>query len=117
MYESAIAELQKAVQLSQSAPTFVAWLGEAYAAAGHRDEALKILERLQELAKQRYVTPYIVAGIHAALGDKEEALHRLDSAYRDHAAFMVLLKTDPRFDDLHSEPHFQELLHRMNFPT
>jgi TolB-like protein/Tfp pilus assembly protein PilF len=116
MYEPAIAELQKAVQLSQSAPTFVAWLGEAYAAAGHRDEALKILERLQELAKQRYVTPYIVAGIYAALGKKEEALRRLDSAYVEHAAFMVLLKTDPRFDHLRSDPHFQDLLRRMNFP-
>jgi TolB-like protein/Tfp pilus assembly protein PilF len=116
MYEPAISELQKAVQLSQSAPTFLAWLGEAYAVAGHRDEALRVLERLQELSKQRYVTPYIVAGIYAALGKKEEALQWLNSAYSEHATFMVLLKTDPRFDDLHAEPHFQELLRRMNFP-
>jgi TolB-like protein/Tfp pilus assembly protein PilF len=116
MYEPAISELQKAVQLSQSAPTFLAWLGEAYAVAGHRDEALNVLERLQELSKQRYVTPYIVAGIYAALGKKEEALQWLNSAYGEHAAFMVLLKTEPRFDYLRSDPHFQDILRRMNFP-
>ena len=103
------------MQLSQSAPTFLAWLGEAYAVAGHRDEALKVLERLQELSKQRYVTPYIVAGIYAALGKKEEALQWLNSAYGEHAAFMVLLKTESRFDYLRSDPHFQDILCRMNF--
>jgi tetratricopeptide (TPR) repeat protein len=115
MYEPAISELQKAVQLSQSAPTFLACLGEAYAVAGLRDEALKVLQRLQELSKQRYVTPYIVAGIYAALGKKEEALQWLNSAYGEHAAFMVLLKTEPRFDYLRSDPHFQDILRRMNF--
>ncbi len=115
MYEPAISELQKAVQLSQNAPTFLGWLGEAYAVAGHRDEALKVLERLQELSKQRYVTPYIVAGIYAALRKKEEALQWLNSAYGEHAAFMVLLKTEPRFDYLRSDPLFQDILRRMNF--
>ena len=36
---------------------------------------------------------------------------------RQHAAFMVLLKTEPRFDYLRSDPHFQDILRRMNFPT
>ena len=48
---------------------------------GAETEALKVLDQLFELSKQRYVTPYGVARIHATLGNKEEALHWLDAAY------------------------------------
>src|SRR5437667_7275304 len=61
MHERAIAAAQRTVELSRSAPTFVGFLGVEYAAAGYRDEAQDILEQLQELSKQRYVTPYLVA--------------------------------------------------------
>jgi adenylate cyclase len=113
----AIAALQKSVQLSQGAPLFVASLGEAYAAAGYRDEAQKILEQLQQVSKQRYVTPNPVALIYAALARKDEALRWLETAYQQHAEWMVLLKVDPRYDDLRPDPRFQNLLRRMNFPA
>jgi TolB-like protein/Tfp pilus assembly protein PilF len=115
MHEPAIAAGQKAVELWHG-PSPLAWFGEAYAAAGRRDEAHKILEQLFELAKQRYVTPYGVARIYAALGMKEEALHWLETAYRQRAEWMVLLKVDPCLDDLRPDPRFKELLVRMNFP-
>jgi len=116
LYEPAITALQKGVELwPGSAP--IAMLGEAYAAAGHRDAAHKILEELDRLSKQRYVTPYVVARIHFTLGERTEALHWLEVAYRQRAEWMVLLKVDPCFDDLRSDPRFQDLMRRMNFPT
>ncbi len=115
-HQSAIAAMEKAVQLSGRAPLFLATLGEAYAAGGYRQEAQKMLNELQEVAKDRYVSPYAVAHIHAALGSKEEALHWLETAYQEHAVHMMCLKTDPRLDDLRSDRRFQDLLHRMNFP-
>ena len=115
-HQSAIAAMEKAVQLSGRAPLFLATLGEAYAAGGYRQEAQKMLNELQEVAKDRYVSPYAVAHIHAALGSKEEALHWLETAYQEHSAHMMCLKTDPRLDDLRSDRRFQDLLHRMNFP-
>ena len=113
--EPAIAALRRAVE-PWHGPSPLSWLGEAYAAAGCRDEALKVLEQLFELSKQRYVTPYGVARIHATLGNKEEALHWLDAAYRQRAEWMVLLKVDPCLDDLRPDPRFQDLMRRMNFP-
>jgi TolB-like protein/Tfp pilus assembly protein PilF len=116
-HQSAIAAMEKAVQLSGRAPLFLATLGEAYAAGGYSQEAQKILDQLQDVAKDRYVTPYGLAHIHAALGKKEDAIHWLETAYQEHAVHMMCLKADPRFDDLRPDPRFQDLLRRMNFPA
>jgi len=116
-YDRAIAAGQKAVELSQSAPTFVALLGDEYAVAGHLLKARKTLEQLQELSKQQYVTSYVVARIYAALGETDEALRWLETAYQERAAWLVALKIDPRFDNLRSDARFQDLMRRMNFPV
>jgi len=116
MYERAITQMQKTRQISHDAPAAVVVHGEAYAAAGHSDEAQKILERLPEFSTQGYVMPYFVGRIYAALGRVEEALQWLETGFRDHAEWMVLLKTDAQFDHLRSDPRFQNLLRRMNFP-
>jgi serine/threonine protein kinase/Flp pilus assembly protein TadD len=116
LHEPAITALRKGVEMSHGAPLFVAWLGEAYAAGGKLDEARNILAQLQELSKQRYVSPYGVARIYAALGKKDEAFRWLEVAYRGRDAQMVYLKTDPGVDGLRSEPRFQDLLRQMNFP-
>jgi tetratricopeptide (TPR) repeat protein len=117
LHTSAVSSLRKGVQLSQGSPTLLAGLGHVCAAAGHLKEARRILERLKQVSEQRYVMPYYVARICAALNDKEEAFRLLDTAYREHAPWMVTLKTDPSFDNLRSDPRFQDLLRRMNFPT
>jgi TolB-like protein/Tfp pilus assembly protein PilF len=117
LYERAATAWQKSIQFSQGASSFVAALGETYAKAGNRDAAQRILEQLDELSKQRYVTPYIVGRINLALGKKDEALGCLETAYRLRDSFMVFLKTDPLLDELRPEPRFQDLLRRMNFPA
>src|SRR5215471_127192 len=114
-HEDAIASLRKACDLwPGSSP--IAWLGVAYAAAGYRDEARKVLRQLEELSKQRYVTPYGRAQIYAALGETDETFKWLETAYQQRANWMVLLKVDPCFDNLRSDPRFQDLMRRMNFP-
>jgi TolB-like protein/Flp pilus assembly protein TadD len=117
MHDPAIAAFQRAVDLSQRASFYLACLGEAYASGGYRDEAQKILEQLSELSKRRYVTPYLVGRIYAALGEKDEALSWLETGYRERAAWIACLKTDPRLDGLRPDPRFQDLMRRMNFPA
>ena len=113
-HDDAIATLRKTCQLWPGASP-IAWLGEAYAAAGYRDEAHKVLRQLEELSKQRYVTPYGRARIYAALGETDETFKWLETAYQQRANWMVLLKVDPCFDNLRSDPRFQDLMRRMNF--
>ena len=113
----AIAAGRKAVELTGNASLFLAILGEAYAAAGCRDEADKVLRQLDEISKYRYAVPFAVGRIYAALGRKDEALQCLEAAYRERSPHMVLLKTDPRLDDLRPDPRFDDLLRRMNYPA
>src|ERR1700751_5164867 len=78
----------------------IAWLGEAYAAAGYREEAHKVLRQLEELSKQRYVTPYGRARIYAALGETGETFKWLETAYQQRPNWMVLLIRGPCCDDV-----------------
>src|SRR5262250_607151 len=67
----AISALRRACDLYPGSSP-IGLLGEAYAAAGRFDEAHKVMEQLDQLTKERYVTPYVVAHIHAALGQRDE---------------------------------------------
>ena len=115
LYERAIAALQTADNLSPSVPIILGYLGTAHAAAGHLDAAQKILERLNDISKQRHPNPYVAGRIYAAIGKKDEALRWLETAYQERDPWMLLLKTEAGFDDLRSDECFQDLLRRMNF--
>ncbi len=78
----AIAETQNGAQLSGS-PSHLAMLGYVYARAGNRTEANKVIERLAELSKQRYVCSFDVAGIYVGLGDPARGLQWLEKALNE----------------------------------
>jgi TolB-like protein/Flp pilus assembly protein TadD len=108
-----IAEYRKAVELNDD-PFSVALLGQAYARAGQREEAQKILGRLSDTTKSRYIQPYSFALLYLALGDKEQAIHELERTYRERAgegAFMF--KADPMLDDLRGNPRFEALVQKV----
>ena len=116
-FDAAIAQFQVAVESSGRTPMYLALLAEAYAVAGHRDDAEAILAELLGLSLQQYVTPYMIGRIYAALDSKDEAFRWLEIAYGQRAALMVVLKRDPRLDSLQSDPRFEALVGRMNYPS
>jgi serine/threonine-protein kinase len=116
MYAEAIVTFQKSVELS-TGPLMLASLGHAYAIAGRRGEAQKILVQLDNLSKQRYVSAYDRAAIYVGLGESEQALAWLERAYQEHSQFMIYLNTDPRFDSLRNKARFQDFLRRLSFPS
>jgi len=116
LHDKAVAELQKAAVLSGGSPLTRAELAHGYAMSGRRAEARKVLEELRERSKREYISSYFVATIYAGLGSKDQAFAWLQKAFEDRADELVFLKADPRFDPLRSDPRFQDLLRRMNFP-
>jgi eukaryotic-like serine/threonine-protein kinase len=112
-YEEAIAAVKKATSLSPSEPRSVSALGYAYAMSGQAGEAMNILDQLKELSRRRYISPHDRAIIYAGLGEKEQAFAWLDKAYADRSWPLPLLKVDPRFDSLRSDPRFADLVRRI----
>jgi adenylate cyclase len=119
MYKEAIAELQEAVALTKSSLGSGGLrknLGLAYAVSGNRMEALKILEELKAESKQMYVSPLNISQLCIGLGMNDEAFEWLEKAYEVCDGNMCLLKVWPAYDPIRSDPRFQDLLRRMNFP-
>ena len=116
MFEQAVAEFQKVVILSGGSPLMKAALGFAYAKSGVRNKANKILNELRKLSAQRYASLYEIAAIHAGLGEKELAFEWLEGAYKEHSFSMTLLKVDPRWESLRSDPCFADLARRVGLP-
>jgi RNA polymerase sigma-70 factor, ECF subfamily len=112
-YGEAIAEIIKARPLVKS-PRHLARIGAVYAAAGKRDEAIKILEEVKKLTDERYDLGTHIAAVYAALGDKDQAFAWLGDAYEAHNFELVELKVNPMFDALRSDPRYVEMLGRMH---
>ena len=114
MWGEAIAAAQKFVELTAGSVIALSVLGLAYGSAGMKDEAFKILERLDGLSKDRYVGSLYRAFVWMGLGEKNKALENLEKAYLERESLMAYLKVWPIFDSLRSEPRFQALLKKMN---
>jgi tetratricopeptide (TPR) repeat protein len=114
--KEAIPEFQKSIELNND-PYSIAMLGQAYARIGQENEARKILARLNEEAKSRYVPPYALALILTALNDKERAIDELERAYREGAGnYLFLVKVDPLLDPLRGDPRFEALVQKVIGP-
>jgi serine/threonine protein kinase/Tol biopolymer transport system component/Tfp pilus assembly protein PilF len=116
MCREAIAEIQKVRGFYGQSQIASGLLGHALAVAGQRDEALNIVEELNEQSKREHVWPYNIAIIHVGLGRTDEALQWLERAYLEHSDDLIYLKVDPVFDSLRSDPRFKDLLRRVGLP-
>jgi TolB-like protein/Flp pilus assembly protein TadD len=116
MHQQAVAVLEEAVASPDSGIFAKVGLAQAYAAQGRSAEARKLLEELEELSKQRYVPAHRTALVYAALGEKDQAFLWLEKDYQIRDAELVWINVDPGYDNLRSDPRFQDLLRRMNFP-
>ncbi len=116
MYDEAIANFRDAVGQSGGIPVYIAQLAHAQAASGNKAEALRLLEELKRLPKDKYVPPDEIAAVYVALGQKETAFEWLEQAYQIRSASLINLKVDPRFDSLRSDQRFSDLARRIGLP-
>ena len=114
LYEEAIQEFSKALELIKGAATaevsVKALMAHAYARWGKERNALKLLEEVN------LASPYLIAGIHAALADRDAAFDRLNEAYDQRDVQLVSLKVDPYLDGLRQDQRFAELVNRVGLP-
>jgi serine/threonine-protein kinase len=113
MPAAALAMCEKAVA-GHAGSFVISDCGHVYVLAGKRREALELLTNLMA---QRSIPQYQVARLYDALGNREQAVHWLIEAYEARAPEMCFLRIDTVSEALRSDPRFQAVLRRMNFPS
>ncbi len=116
MHREAVEEYLRARTLWGESVEKVEALRRAYEAGGIKGFWQKRLEQLKETAKRGPASPLTFASIYSRLGDKDQAFAWLEKAYEEHSGPLIYLKVSPDYDPLRSDPRFQSLLRRMNFP-
>jgi tetratricopeptide (TPR) repeat protein len=119
LYDRAFEVRLKAMTVLGFNPETIEARKKAYAERGWKGYWRKELELTEEWALQSrgYVSPYGMARIFARLGEKDRVLGWLEKAYTERSDHLVLLKVDPLFDDLRSDPRFIDLLRRVGFTS
>lgn len=120
MFNEAIAELRALIKAPATGPipdTIVeneteasASLGFAYGMAGKRTEAEAILSQLRTLSARRYVSGIYFAVVSAGLKDSDRAIEYLNKAFENRHPGLVLIRIEPMFDGLRSDPRFLALV-------
>ena len=116
MYREALSAYEKYSALSPNNPRALAYLANAYARLGERSQALRVLDELRTVSKQTYVPSDCFALVYAGLGEKDQAFAWLEKAYEERSSSLYVLKVDPIWDPLHSDPRFADLLRRIGLP-
>jgi tetratricopeptide (TPR) repeat protein len=117
-YEETLVQCQKVEEMTKTpaSPWLLSCYGCAYAGLGRKEEAQEMLNKLIELSQKSYVPLTEVADTCVCLGEKERAIEWLEKAYEERLPRLNDLKVNHFWDSLRSDPRFQDLLRRMNFP-
>ncbi|HQU82700.1 MAG TPA: FlgO family outer membrane protein [Pyrinomonadaceae bacterium] len=101
----AVAEAE-AARLLEIEPRVLAVLTYAYAADGKRAEALQTFNELNELSKQKYVSPFSKAIALIGLGMRDAAFAELEKAYEERSDTMAIINVYPLLKDVKNDPRF-----------
>lgn len=112
-FQDAVPVLEKAVTLSNRSPAVLAVLIRAYAQAGRRTDALRLLEEMKQQGTQRYVPAGAFVNAYLGLGENDEALTFLEQAYKEKSNILQYLVSHPFFAPVQNDPRFRDLVHRV----
>jgi len=114
LHDEAIAEAHKALKLSGGSLRMMGVLSYAYAVSGKQAEAKNLIVEINKLSKQTYISPFGMALIYVALGEKDKAFELLETAYEQRDHWLYQLKVVAYLDSLRPDPRFKEMLRKMN---
>lgn len=113
----AIAEYEKATELSSNNLLVLTACAAAKAQAGDKDAARRMLSELDEISKQREVVGYFRALLYLSLNNKDEAVRWLEQGYQERDGSNICwIKVDPLLDSLHGDPRFEALVQKVIAP-
>ena len=113
MYDEAIAEGEKMLELGPPAVAFIGNVGYLYAKEGKKDKAIEFLTELEERSKKGYVSSFWVAFIYLGLEETDKVFEWLEKAYKERDSNLIYITVPPPFDPLRSDPRYKQLLKKM----
>src|SRR5262249_26420701 len=117
LYDQALLECQRAIDLAKRDRYLLLQLARISARAGKRAEARQLLAEITNGSEHRYFPRTHIAAAYIALGDKDRAFEWLEKGYRERDWGLPIIKTFPDFDEVRSDPRFSDLLKRMNLQS
>ena len=111
--EEAIPVLEKAVSVSDRSPGVIGVLVRAYAHAGRRTDALRLLAELKRRKQASYIPAGAFVNAYLGFGEYDQAFDWLEHAYKEQSNILQWLKVHPFFDPLRDDPRFAELVRRV----
>ena len=111
----ATAAYEHALKLRPGNPNYLAALARTQALSGRMPDARRVLDGL--LHSPEPVSPFFIALVYTAMGEKDKAFQWLDKAVADRSGSVRYLKIEPRLDPLRSDPRFNALLLRVGLKS
>jgi Flp pilus assembly protein TadD len=109
----AIPVLEKAAKLAKDSSGYIDVLAAAYASAGRRTDALRILAELKRRKRAGYVPAASFLIVYVGLSENEQAFAWLDEAYQERSNILQFVKVHPLMDPLRKDPRFEYLVRRI----
>jgi adenylate cyclase len=110
-----LAHIRKAIELSETFdPEQQVDLAYALTKCGREAEARVLVSQLIDYHEKHRRGAAAVAEAYATVGDREMALEWLDIAYQEHSTYLITARTAFGFEELRSDPRFQEFLEKLS---
>jgi TolB-like protein/DNA-binding winged helix-turn-helix (wHTH) protein/Tfp pilus assembly protein PilF len=111
--EETILDLEKTASITHRSPGTLELLATAHARAGHRAQALRLLQELQQGREAGSVQATSFINPNLALGNYDEALVWFERAFEKREGILQWLKVHPFFDPVREDPRFKDLQRRV----
>jgi len=113
MFDEAIEAFETVIELSGRRSSVLSLMAHPLVLSGRGAEAEVLYEELKRRSGSEYISPFDMAVLSMALGEKEETLEWLERGYDERAFDIMSMTAEPLFDGLREEPGFIDLSNRI----
>jgi TolB-like protein len=107
-------ELRAWSNLTEFGQQCLAALGHVYGVQKKTKEATQVAHQLEGVPRR---SMSLAALVYLGMGDRDRMFNALEQAYRERDVFLPLVKIDPRFQPVLSDPRFRGLIERLGLPV
>lgn len=115
MYEESLAEAKKFLS-KLGASVIVVAMEKGYEEAGYKGAMSAVAKIFATYSNVSFVSPLLIAYLYAHAEEQDQAFKWLERAYNAREPLLVFLRIEPDWDNMRSDPRFQDLLQRIGLP-